>query len=484
MSAQGLEFDVYNAVMGLPLESNWNDEAYLVEEPKCSSANWCTLANCIGFYVDSGNSRYRDWWLTYLDQAVFRFMGKEPGSRIYSGWIGFPVVCVYNKALDRNDQELANKCQNWLKAFWSYLALSSYPVQATFEFFQEGKKWRGYTSTFCGARSWERERNEAGEPVGIPFHIDAWALNWILFRVLNGNGDGNSFPLQGWDGYYDVLIAKLEEKRKDTWHGLSSIDQEHLKKVIHSPKESKTSIEYALNLIKNYKTICQFRFFRFSDGAATIMPNFKVSGATAPLYGFRVLDSGEIAVLSCDPGARPTPGWPGAVSPGRASVDLNHRLVKAERLTLEKLDDLSISQMALPVGEIIYEVLVGEDKEPQLTFLGKSSTVPNPNPNPVPNPIPVPNPGNDFFIALGPVGKTVFNVFNLNPKSLVDIGNTLQNIQELTYHLALKFLSAATTDRYYKKIHETIAGIFAIIKLCGEALKTRDESRIEKIKRG
>lgn len=482
-----LEIDVKNVALGLNPETYWDDPGYLVPEPECPSANWCTMARCVGYVHEKNKPEHKNWWLTYLDQASYRFMGKEPFSRIYSGWIATPVLVVHTEALKRNDTEIINKTRAWLKAFWSYLTLSAFPTHSIFKFIFPGKVWPGVTCTTVGARSWERAREGNGPPVGHPYHVDGWALNWILHRVLFGKNSADSNPPKDWDDYYPSILDALERNSPDGWHGLSQEDINNLRLVLSDPGNNKKAVEYAIGLISNFKPMAEFRFYRFSNGSATIMPTFGVSNATAPLYGFATDSSGNISVLSCDPGARPTAGWPGAVSPGVVTIDLLGRKATVKRVNGDKLDILAIPEMPLPSGELIYEIHVGNPNSAKLvTFNGQNISNPTVPVNPQPgNNNPPVNQGNDdFFISQVGNSKIIFNKFNLHPKNVMNLGDNLRNIQTLAWEVVTRFMNKNTSDPVYSKVYIVLTGVFGIINMCGEALRTKNTSWIDNIRKG
>ncbi len=115
---------LYNAFLGRPLDTDiWENDAFIggrirtEGEPACSSANWCTTAGAVALYA--GRDYARGWWLQYFDQAAYRFMGKEPFSRIYSHWMAFPVMYVGFHGHRHNDPELTRRSHEWLRAFWT-----------------------------------------------------------------------------------------------------------------------------------------------------------------------------------------------------------------------------------------------------------------------------------------------------------------------------------------------------------------------------
>lgn len=477
-----LEVDFSNAVQGLPTGGYWSsDPGFLVPEPECSSANWCTHANATGLFVDSGNPRYRSWWITYFEQSAYRFMGKEPFSRIYSAWIVVPVLAVFGWATTHNDQILRSAAQAWLRAYWSYATLSAFPVQAKFKFDSPGRVWTGYTMTTAGARSWERDKVD-GKPIGSPYHIDGWGMNWMLYRALNGPSSHLANPPAGWDNYHPPIFKKLHQWNGDlSWSGLTDEDRTNLLGLLNNPTD-RSKFDYAVNLIKGKRTTGFFKMYRFEDGAATIVDNPSgLSGATAPLYGYTVDNGGNIGVLSVDPGARPGVGWPGAVGAGHSFVDLNARVATATRDSGEKLDQLAFPRMELPKGKLLYEIWFEPGREVVVkSFNGSTVTTPS---NPTVPTTPTTPVSTDFFKQVGGNGKTVFNSFNLAPKSVADLGGNLRNLQTLQWELVSKYMNPNTTDMLAKKAWTVLAGIGGINDMLGKALQG-DSSKIDEIRKG
>jgi hypothetical protein len=491
--AGNLDKHFYNAVVeGKTFSDEWKDEAFLVDVTRCSSANWCTHANAIGYIIEGSNPRYRDWWLNYFTQSRYRLFGKEPFSRIYSAWIIIPVVAVFKFAEERRDMKLQEEAQSWLKAAWTHLAFSAYPVRHVFKYFRPGMQWRGFALSAAGARSWERERVDGGPPIGNPYHIDGWALDWILYRALNGIQE-DSRPVSGWDDYHLTILNTLESKKGEHWSGLSFQDAETLNSVIRNP--SIENVNYGLNLVKNYKPMAEFRFYRFENGACTIMPRFGVSNATAPLYGKSVYRDGTIGLLSCDPGARPTAGWPNAVSPGEVTLDLNTRVATVKRLTGEQLDVLAIPEMKLPDGELIFEIVCGGEYTAQLVkFKNQVVTPPNTDTPTDPNTKPdIPNIENpeeirkQFYNKNGAVDsfKLARSVASVRtPKDTKEVGQNIVKLSTVFWDTCSKFMNSNIQASDYKRAYEAYSGLVSMVSMCGQFLITGNKEHLDNIKKG
>jgi hypothetical protein len=418
-------------------------------------------------------------------------MGKETFSRIYSAWIVVPVLAVFGWATTRNDKELRDQAQAWLRAYWAYATLSAFPVQARFKFDSPGRVWTGYTMTTAGSRSWERDKVD-GKPIGSPYHIDGWGLNWMFYRALNGPGSHLANAPSGWDDYHPPIFNKLQEWNGPlNWSGLTDEDRTSLLALLHNPSD-RAKLDYALNLVRGKKLTAFFKMYRFSDGSATITDNFSgLSGATAPLYGFAVDSGGNIGVLSVDPGARPTAGWPGAIGPGRAFVDLEARVATAKRDSGEQLDILAIPKMDLPKGKLVYEIWFQPNEEPLLkTFNGNSVDFPKPSDPVIVPPTdkpPVDKPtqeNKDFFVQVGGNKKSVLNGFNLSPKRIEDLGHNLIRQTVLNWELVTKYMNGDTENLLMKKVHIAVAGIFGVVNILGQYLIDQDISKLEAAKKG
>lgn len=494
MGAQDLEYDVPNALYGRPLVSDWQDPGYLVPEPRCSSANWCTMAQWINYTQNREDAK--SWWMEYFEQAkntfMARFMGKEPFSRIYSAWIVLPVCCVYVTAKQNGDKELEKSARAWLRCFWSVASLSSAPVSSVSQWYEKGRRWHGYAQTMVGARSWEREKNENREPVGIPHHVDQWPFDWILYRIINGkDSDHNASPWGSWCEWEMEIITKLESM-DEMWHGLTQTDRDNMKNVIVSPSIS--NAKKLFPYVKDYGFMDSFRILKFSTGTAFVLQKAQIiSGATAPLYACVANhDNGILSWLPIDPGARPTAGWPGAVKFGKCDVDLKNRKLFAYREPKEDLDvlatghnvyrkDKQTNVLDLPSGELIYDITLDKTGI-RLT----DSDIVSDNPSKPIDPNIHPDAGGKIVLlhTNDNIPQSVLNAFVRSPRSITDILTNLRQFGPIMWESVVKRLptpSEGGSDSYRKAYH-VITTLPPLFVLAGTYLVSGQESDRKAIK--
>jgi hypothetical protein len=297
---------LYNAFLGRPLDTGiWENDAFIggrirtEGEPACSSANWCTTACAVALYA--GRDYARPWWMQYFDQAAFRFMGKEPFSRIYSHWMAFPVMYVGYHAHRRNDTELRDRAHDWLRAFWTYLCIAGVDHDQRNQFIND-RSFPSLATSFCGARSFERGDDDQGNKHrGAPYHIDAWVTGCILKRALFGS----NFPAGWFEEDFDQLRAM--ESASYNWSGLTEDERQTLIRILRN-QIGAPEIASIKAWIGPYKPLPTFRLIRSASGVTLYMEKLidtGTSGATAPVYGCYTTPDGQQQWLAPDSGFRP-----------------------------------------------------------------------------------------------------------------------------------------------------------------------------------
>jgi hypothetical protein len=385
---------LHNAFLGRPLETDiWENDAFIggrvrtEGEPACASANWCTTAAAVALYARRDYAR--GWWLQYFDQAAYRFMGKEPFSRIYAHWMAFPVMYVAYHAYRGGDDELFRRAKEWLRAFWTYLCIAGVDHDQQNQF-DNRNFFPSLATSFCGARSFERGDDAQGNKHrGAPYHIDNWITGAVLKRALYGT----SFP----PGWFEDELAELRtmEAGSFVWSCLTEDERQTLVRILRG-QIGAPEIAAIRSWIGPFKTLPTYRLVRTAAGVTLYLEKLAgtgTSGATAPVYGCYTTPGGEQQWLAPDSGFRPAGELARtAVSFGETRVE-NGRVHAARgdgQVFREDTEALKHS-IPLPTGAPILELRFGPGGLEVLQPGGHGDPVPAPAPGPAPTPAPRPS---------------------------------------------------------------------------------------------
>lgn len=384
---------LHNAFLGRPLDTGiWENDAFIggrirtEGEPACSSANWCTTACAVALYA--GREYARPWWMQYFDQAAFRFMGKEPFSRIYSHWMAYPVMYVGWHAHRRNDTELMDRANAWLRAFWTYLCIAGVDHDQVNQF-DNNRTFPSIATSFCGARSFERGDDAQGNKHrGSPYHVDSWITGCLLKRALFGA----NFPTGWFEDAREELRAM--ENASYNWSGLKEDEKQTLIRILRN-QIGPAEIASIRAWIGPYRTLPTFRLIRTAAGVTLYMEKLVdtgTSGATAPIYGCYTSASGEQQWLAPDNGFRP------AGELARTAVSFGGTAVRDGRVYATRGDGKVFKEnteslkhsIPLPAGAPILDLRFGPGGLEVLA--PHSGSQPDPNPAGPPDPVLPPDP--------------------------------------------------------------------------------------------
>lgn len=290
--------------LGRPTGSGWS----VVERGThaCDSKNWPPMYMSIVLgkvlrglpappQIPDAASWIFGWWIQYFREAFDgQAMHGEAGSRIYGDWIQLSV-CLVHKLVreysgDDHSREMLDEIQSlaeqWLEAFWSYIALGA---AAGGDSRYLDQKQTGWVTTTTGARTWSRKLKGR--------HLD---LNLLGYRYTDlRRGQVPDWVRKQWGGQMWSLCAPLQ--------------------LLRASMEQSTS--RLVEQIGTWGFMQPIHLIAWADGRrASVLHSARgLSGATAPAYAVTAKPGTRLRVLYADSGGRSA----GDVRMGTADLELD-----------------------------------------------------------------------------------------------------------------------------------------------------------------
>ena len=224
-----------------------------------ASVNHMMLAAGIAIYKNPDQT-LRSWWAAVYEhwQVEGNWFIEDGTRNTYHWWNFFPALAAA--------QELGLDYMNELNnSIWARMALGASDQTARFGRTLDVDEgiWRGYASTFCGARSWKYNNPHWS-------HQEKWAGDWILHWALNDNL--SEAPSEHWAK--SCIQAGIGS-------GLIKDERDMLRWVVGGDI---SDLEDAITMANLGTVREEYTIMRTTDGVATMFHK-SLNGNTQFMYG-------------------------------------------------------------------------------------------------------------------------------------------------------------------------------------------------------
>lgn len=321
------------------------------------------------------HDRLLDAWGEYLKKPLW---SKEPLSRIYGSWIltSMLVARAFAKHAARTDPQRERLWRDLQRAIRSSATILTLGTGCS----RVQGRFPGHPVTLCGSRSASSappRLDPQGRPLELLFLKEDHPLNAILAALLRIRQPG------WWEG--DVSRAVAGRLGINPMAALTPQESAALTRLMRarSPDEVDAgALRRAVSWIQDApRPLGGVHLIRTTEGSATCVENSINPGSTPPLYAHAWWEKSAPprSALKAYPWGRSlpyrrvdalwidNPGLRGQGKAGKAKVDMDRRLVTAERsATNDHFDDRTglfkpgPKTMALPGGKVLWHVWVAK----------------------------------------------------------------------------------------------------------------------------